>query len=248
MEGLEISPQEVSRLAAAQGCQGIAYTYNEPTIFIEFAKDVGLEAHKRGLINIFVSNGYATPESVKMMSHFLDCITVDFKGSGEREFVRKYISIPDATPIFSTLLEIKKTKIHLEITDLIVPGVGDNLDEARKLSRWVVENLGPMTPVHFLRFHPDYKMMNFPATPIETLEAHHKVAKEEGLEYAYVGNVPGHALEHTYCHGCKKIVVRRFGFDITEWHLDKKNRCAYCGTQVPIEGELSPPSNQKRPT
>jgi pyruvate formate lyase activating enzyme len=240
VEGLEVSPQDVPRLAAAQNCQGIAYTYNEPTIFIEFAKDIGLEAHKKGLFNIFVSNGYVTTESVNMMSQFLDCITVDFKGSGEREFVRKYISVPDSGPIYASLLEIKKkTKIHVEITDLIVPGVGDNLDEARKLSRWIVENLGPMTPVHFLRFHPDYKMMNFPATPVKTLEAHHKVAKEEGLEYAYVGNVPGHELEHTYCHGCKNIVVKRYGFDITEWNLNKQNRCIYCGTRIPIEGGLA---------
>lgn len=240
VEGLEISPQDVPRLAAAQGCQGVAYTYNEPTIFIEFAKDIGLEAHRKGLFNIFVSNGYGTPESVNMMAKFLDCITVDFKGSGEREFVRKYISIPDANPIFATLLEIRnKTKIHLEITDLIVPRVGDNLDEARKMSRWIVENLGAMTPVHFLRFHPDYKMMDFPATPVKTLEAHHRVAKEEGLEYAYLGNVPGHELEHTYCHGCKKIVVRRYGLDITEWNLDKQNKCIYCGTQIPIDGGLA---------
>lgn len=247
VEGLEISPQDVPRLASEQGCQGIAYTYNEPTIFIEFAKDIGLEAHKRGLFNIFVSNGYSTPESVGMMARFLDCITVDFKGSGEKEFVRKYISIPDAGPIFASLLEIKKkTRIHVEITDLVVPGVGDNLDAARKLSRWVVENLGPMTPLHFLRFHPDYKMMEFPHTPIKTLEAHHKIAKEEGLEYAYLGNVPGHELENTYCHGCKKKVVGRYGFEITEWNLDERNKCVYCGTQIPIEGPLASSASELR--
>ncbi|MDA4130080.1 MAG: AmmeMemoRadiSam system radical SAM enzyme, partial [Thaumarchaeota archaeon] len=138
------------------------------------------------------------------------------------------------------LLEIKeKTKIHMEITDLIVPEVGDNLEQARKLSRWVYDNLGPKIPIHFLRFHPDYKMMEFPVTPIETLEAHHKIAKEVGLEYVYLGNVPGHPLEHTYCHGCKKIVIRRYGYDITGWDLDPNNKCRFCGTQVPIEGKLA---------
>ncbi len=240
IEGMDIEPGDVSKLALAQECQGIAYTYNEPTIFIEYAKDIGLAAHRRGLFNVFVSNGFATPESVLMMKQFLDCITVDFKGSGERNFVRKYIGIPGSEPIFETLSEIKrKTSIHVEITDLIIPEVGDNLDQARKLSKWVYDNLGPMTPVHFLRFHPDYKMMEFPVTPTKTLEAHHKVAKEVGLQYVYLGNVSGHPLEHTYCHGCKRIVVRRYGFDITGWYLDDENKCTFCGTQIPIEGKLA---------
>jgi len=247
VEGMDIGPEEVPRLAMAQGCQGIAYTYNEPTIFIEFARDIGNEAHKKGLFNIFVSNGFATPESVGMMSQFLDCITVDFKGSGEKEFVRKYIGIPGSEPILSTLLEIKKkTKIHTEITDLIVPQVGDSLEAARKLCAWIYDNLGPNTPVHFLRFHPDYKMMEFPMTPVKTLEEHHRVAKEEGLRYAYIGNVPGHPLEHTYCAGCNKIVVKRYSFDILGWYLDRDNRCTFCGEKVPIEGGLAKTVSEAR--
>ncbi|HJS82847.1 MAG TPA: radical SAM protein, partial [Nitrososphaera sp.] len=117
VEGVEMTPQQVAEAAAGQGAQGIAYTYNEPSIFIEFARDCGVEAHKRGIFNIFVSNGYDTPESVKTMGEFLDCITVDFKGSGKQEFVRRYIGIPNADPIYQTLQEIKsKTKIHVEIT------------------------------------------------------------------------------------------------------------------------------------
>ena len=240
VEGMDVEPSDVPKLALAQGCQGIAYTYNEPTIFIEYAKDIGIEAHKKGLFNIFVSNGFATPDTVRMMSQFLDCITVDFKGNGEKGFVRKYISIPSSEPIFESLLEIKnKTKIHVEITDLVVPEVGDSLVEARKLSKWVYDNLGPLMPIHFLRFHPDYKMMEFPETPIRTLEAHYRIAKEAGLEYVYLGNVPGHRLENTYCHGCHEIVVKRYGFDITGWNLDKQNKCKFCGTKIPIEGELA---------
>ena len=247
IEGFDIQPEEVPRLALAQECQGIAYTYNEPSIFIEFAKDIGIEAHRKGLFNIFVSNGYDTPESVAMMSNFLDCITVDFKGSGETSFVRQYIGIPNADPIFDTLSELKKkTKIHVEITDLIVPKVGDSLEQARKLSKWVYDNLGPETPIHFLRFHPDYKMMDFPSTPIETLEKHHKVAKEEDLKYAYIGNVPGHPLEHTYCPECKNVVVRRYGYDITGWFLDSKNNCNFCGNHIPIEGKLASTVSEER--
>ncbi len=247
VEGIEVEPHDVVRMTLEQGCQGIAYTYNQPTIFIEFARDIGLLARKAGLINIFVSNGYDTPETVAEMGKFLDCVTVDFKGSGETNFVRKYINIPNADPIFQTLLEIRdKTKIHTEITDLIVPQVGDDLDAARKLSKWVYDNLGPDTPIHFLRFHPDYKMMEFPWTPVETLEKHCAIAKEVGLRYVYVGNVPGHPLEHTYCPGCGAVAIKRYGFDITGWYLDKENRCKKCGYKLAIHGTLEKTARESR--
>ncbi len=245
--GREVEPKELALLALSQDCQGMAYTYNEPTIFLEFARDVGLEARKRGLFNIFVSNGYATPESVKIMGQFLDCITVDFKGNGDTKFLRKYTGIPDVEPIFETLLEIKnKTKIHIEITDLIVPKVGDDLGHARTLSKWIYDNLGPDVPIHFLRFFPDYKMLDFPETPVETLERHWRVAKEVGLNYAYIGNVLGHKLEHTYCPNCKRIVIERFGTDITGWFLTENNRCEYCHAKIAIEGTLSDAVHEER--
>ena len=239
VEGIEVVPQDVVKMTLDQGCQGLAYTYNQPTIFIEFARDIGMAARRAGLINIFVSNGYDTPEAVAEMPKFLDCITVDFKGSGETKFVQRYIGIPNADPIFQTIKDLRDTKkIHIEITDLIVPQVGDDLEAARKLSKFVYDELGPDTPIHFLRFHPDYKMMEFPWTPVETLEKHCDVAKEAGLKYVYVGNVPGHPLEHTYCPGCAAIAIRRYGFDITGWYLDKNNRCKKCGYQLAISGSL----------
>jgi len=247
VEGIEVEPQDVVRMTLEQGCQGLAYTYNQPTIFIEFARDIGLKAREAGLINIFVSNGYDTPETVAEMGKFLDCVTVDFKGSGETNFVRKFINIPNAEPIFQTILEMRdKTKIHQEITDLIVPQVGDDLEAARKLSRWVYDNLGPDTPIHFLRFHPDYKMMEFPWTPVETLEKHCAVAKEAGLKYVYIGNVAGHPLEHTYCPGCGSIAIKRYGFDITGWYLDKDNKCKKCGYQLAILGKLEKTVKENR--
>ena len=247
VEGIEVEPQDVVRMTLEQGCQGLAYTYNQPTIFIEFARDIGMMARKAGLMNIFVSNGYDTPETVAEMPKFLDCVTVDFKGSGETNFVRKYINIPNADPIFQTLLDTRDTKkIHIEITDLIVPQVGDDLNAARKLSKWVYDNLGPDTPIHFLRFHPDYKMMEFPWTPVETLEKHCAVAKEEGLKYVYIGNVSGHPLEHTYCPGCGAVAIKRYGFDITGWYLDKDNKCKKCGYQLAIFGRLERTAKENR--
>ena len=134
--------------------------------------------------------------------------------------------------------------MHVEITDLIVPRVGDSLDYAKKLSKFIFDEFGPEMPIHFLRFHPDYKMMEFEPTPVKTLENHYKVAKEEGLKYVYLGNVPGHPLEHTYCPECKNIAVKRNGFNINEWNLDKYNNCKFCGNSIPITGSLA--KNYKR--
>jgi pyruvate formate lyase activating enzyme len=240
IEGVEAAPEDMVAQALAYDCEGLAYTYNQPTIFMEYARDVGKIARSKGLFNIFVSNGYDTPETVAMMDDFLDCITVDFKGSGETKFARSYIGIPDAAPIFQSLLEIKRRgKVHVEITDLIIPRVGDSLEAAEKLSRWVYDNLGPDTPVHFLRFHPDYKMMDFPGTPTETLEKHVSIGRRAGLNYVYIGNVPGHRDESTYCPGCKTVLIKRYGYEILEYNLDDKNRCNVCGYKTPIVGPLS---------
>ena len=239
-EGQSISPKQIVELAKKHGCEGIAYTYNEPTIFIEFAHDTGVIARKEDLKNIFVSNGYATPDSVNLMKDFLDAITVDFKGNAEKNFAKKYIGIPDTEPIFQTLLEIKnKTKIHIEITDLIVPKIGDDLKEAERVCKWIVENLGDETPVQFIRFFPSYKLIDSPETPVKTLEKHYEIAKKAGLKYAYIGNVPGHKFENTYCSECGKAVIERFGFEITAWNLDEKNNCRFCGNPIPIVGNLS---------
>jgi pyruvate formate lyase activating enzyme len=240
IEGIEATPEDIVANALSHGCEGMAYTYNQPTIFMEYARDVGRIARSKGLFNIFVSNGYDTPQTVAMMDDFLDCVTVDFKGSGETNFVRKYIAIPNADPIFQSLLEVKaRAKVHVEITNLIVPRVGDSLDAARKMCRWLHDNLGPDIPVHFLRFHPDYKMMNFPSTPVETLERHVRVGREAGLNYVYIGNVTGHPDESTYCPGCHRVLIKRYGYEILEYNLDSKNRCNACGYKTPIVGPLS---------
>lgn len=247
IEGVDVMPEEIIKNALERKCHGIAYTYNEPSIFLEYARDCGILAKKNGLFNIFVSNGYATPESVSMMKEFLDCITVDFKGNGEEKFVRRYVGIPNSKPVFDTVSELRNlTNIHVEITDLIVPKVGDDPEHAKKLCDFIYDQFGPDMPIHFLQFHPSYKMMDFEPTPVETLEKHHKIATDAGLKYAYIGNVPGHPLEHTYCPECKKIVIRRYNFEILEWSLEKDNQCKYCGNKIPIVGKLNPAYKEKR--
>jgi pyruvate formate lyase activating enzyme len=240
VEGIDVGPDEVVAKAKAYGCEGLAYTYNQPTIFMEYARDVGRLARTKGLFNLFVSNGFDTPDTVSMMKEFLDGITVDFKGSGETNFLRRYIGIPGADPIFQTLLEIKqRTSVHLEITDLVVPKVGADTGAAEKLCRWIYDNLGEDTPIHFLRFHPDYKMMDFLSTPVATLEKHYEIGKKAGLRYVYIGNVPGHPAESTYCPGCGRVLIRRYSYEILEYNLDGRNACRFCGQKTPIVGPLS---------
>ncbi len=240
LEGFEVTPEKIVELAEDYGAQGVTYTYNEPSIFMEFAHDVGVLARKRGLFNTFVTNGYMTDEAVDLLSKFLDAATVDFKGNAEPKFLRKFSLVPDPEPIFQALLEMKRKGVFIEVTDLVVPEIGDNLEYARRLARWIVDNLGPDTPIHFLRFHPDYKVDYLPPTPIKSLEEHARVAKEEGLKYVYVGNVPGHPLENTYCPNCGRVVIKRRGFDILEVNLTEDGRCKFCGAKINIVGKVQP--------
>jgi pyruvate formate lyase activating enzyme len=237
--GRSLSPRAAVAGARRYGCQGVTFTYNEPTIFAEYALDVIREAHGAGLFANFVTNGYMTPEAVEALGPHLDAVSVDFKGSGEPGFLRKYIAAKGPEPIFESAVALRRRGVHVEITDLIVPKVGESVEATRTLARFVVDELGPETPFHLLRFHPDYKMMEFPDTPVATLERLHAVAKAEGLEYVYLGNVWGHPLEHTYCPQCGAVAVERFGFTIRGWNLDGANRCVRCHHRIPIVGRLA---------
>jgi pyruvate formate lyase activating enzyme len=237
--GRRLMPREIVRLAREQECDGVTFTYNEPTIFLEYALDVIAEAHRVGLYANFVTNGYMTPEAVARLAPNLDAISVDFKGSGEEGFMRRYITAKGPAPILDTIVELRRRGVHVEITDLIVPTVGDDPAALRTLARFVRDRLGPETPFHLLRFHPDYKMMEFPPTPVSTLERLHDIAKAEGLEYVYLGNVWGHRLEHTFCPDCGAVAVERFGFAIRRWNLDADNRCRGCGHRIPMVGTLA---------
>jgi pyruvate formate lyase activating enzyme len=238
--GWRLSPELAVKLAVAYGAQGITYTYNEPVVFLEYAYDVGVLAKKHGLFNTMVTNGYMTDEAIDLTAKFMDAATVDLKGNGDREFARKFCLVPDVEPVFHAMVELKKKGVFVEVTDLVVPKYGDDVERARKMARWIVENLGPETPVHFLRFHPDYKLLDLPSTPVAVLEKHARVAMEEGLKYVYLGNVPGHRLESTYCPNCGRILIRRLGFDILEVNLTEDMRCPYCSYKVNIAGNVHP--------
>lgn len=236
--GRYVPPEKVVEAALEYGADGIAYTYNEPTIFFEYMYDVAKLAKQKGLYNVMVTNGYMTPEAIRMLGNYMDGVTVDFKGGGNPEFYKKFMGVPDPSPIYDALLEMKKQGWFIEITNLVVPRYGDKEEDVRRLARWIVENLGPETPFHLLRFHPDYRLTNLPPTPVETLEKLAKIAKEQGLHYIYIGNVWGHPLESTYCPQCGYKVIERRGFAITAWRLTKDNKCPRCGYKINIRGKF----------
>ena len=240
VSGMKLPPARVVQLALEYGCQGISYTYTEPTIFMEYAYDTAKLAKEKGLFNTFVTNGYMTPEAVDFISPYLDAATVDFKGSGNPEFYKTMAAVPDVEPIYECIKALKRRGVHIEITNLIVTKYGDSIDDLKMLAEWVRDYLGPDTPFHILRFHPDYMLTDVPATPLNTLEKACEVAKETGLNYVYLGNVPGHRYEHTYCPNCGERVIERFGFYVTRWRLTEDKKCPNCGQEIPIKGKYYP--------
>jgi pyruvate formate lyase activating enzyme len=236
--GRPFPPEEIVRSALNSQCQGVSYTYTEPTIFMEYAYDTAKLVHEAGLFNTFVTNGYMTPEAVKTIAPFLDAATVDFKGGGDPDFYKSVSAVPHVEAIYEALKELKLGGVHIEITNLVVPKIGDSMDKIKKLATWIKDYLGQDTPFHLLRFHPDYKMTTIPATSVEELEKAYMTAKQAGLNYVYLGNVPGHPSENTYCPNCNELLIKRFSFDITQWNLTSDMRCPVCGQQIPIKGKL----------
>jgi pyruvate formate lyase activating enzyme len=236
IEGEYISPREMVQKAVDNYTSGIVFTYNEPTIFIEYALDVAKEAHRKGLFTMFVTNGYMTQEAVKEMKGRIDAAVVNFKGNGEQKFTNKFEAVQSNEPIKESMLAMKDAGIHLEITDLVIPMVGDSIDACDSLTRWVSDSLGTDTPIHFTRFHPDYKMLDYPNTDYATLKRHYDVARKNGLEYAYIGNVSGNPYANTYCPECAEPAIERSDLYLSAWNLDDKNRCMRCGHTIPIRG------------
>jgi pyruvate formate lyase activating enzyme len=247
ISGEELSPQDLVRLAKKYGCQGIAYTYNEPLVFLEFASDTGILAHQEGLFNMVVTNGYGTPEAVKALSQFADCVTVGLKANASQGFLRKHSDVLASKPIFRTLVGLKRrTGVHIEISDLVLGQGGDSPSKARTLCRWIHREMGPDTPLHFVRFHPSHQMREAQSTTSSVLETHYHMAAETGLRYVYIANVPGHERENTFCPNCGKMVIGRFGYEIRTWNLDEENRCKGCGYGIPIVGGLTENAPEER--
>jgi len=233
----EMPPEAVVESAKQLNCDGISYTYTEPTTFFEWAYESAKLAQKKALFNTFVTNGYLTPEAVEVISPYLDAATVDLKGAGDLKFYREVMRVPSVEPIYECLRAMKKQNIHIEITNLIVPKYGDSEESLQKLAVWVKENLGEDTPMHLLRFFPSYEMSTLPQTPIKVVEKARMIVEEAGLRYVYTGNTPGNDGENTYCPTCHELLVARYGFTITEWRLGDDMNCPRCSTKIAIKGK-----------
>jgi pyruvate formate lyase activating enzyme len=233
LEGEDYTPEDVVEFAEKNKCRSISYTYTEPTIFFEFAFKTAKLAHRSNIFNTFVTNGYMTDEAIKKIAKYLDAATIDIKGSADPEFYKNFMSVPDVNPIFDNLKQMKKQRIFLEITDLIVPRFGDNIEMCRKLTQWISSELSSDVPFHVLQFFPSHQLMELPSTPVATLEKCADEARRTGLRYVYIGNVPGHPDENTYCHNCRELLVKRSGFSIEKINL-VNGRCPTCGLKTNI--------------
>ena len=233
---VEILPEKAISRAFASDSKTIAWTYNEPTIWYEYTYDCAKLAKEAGLGTIYVTNGYITPEALKGISPYLDAFRVDIKAFSE-EFYKNVCSAKLA-PVLESAKLARELGMHVEVINLVIPKLNDSPDEIRKLSKWVHDNLGEDTPLHFTRFQPHYKMQDLPQTPVATLEAAYRIAREEGMRFVYLGNVFGHEYESTFCPKCGELLIKRGYFEVGKYNITPENKCLNCGEPIPIAGKV----------
>ena len=232
------SPELIAKTAKSLGCRSVAFTYNEPHIFHEYAIDTAKACHKLGIKTVAVTAGYVCVEPRKEFYEWMDAANVDLKGFTE-DFYKKYAG-GSLQPVLETLLYLKKeTKVWLEITTLLIPGLNDSEKEIGAMTIWIIKNLGPDVPLHFTAFHPAHKLLDLPPTPTSTLEKAREIAMKNGIRYCYTGNVHDPEREATYCHNCGKKLIGRNWYELTEWNL-KDGKCKFCGTICAGVFELIP--------
>jgi pyruvate formate lyase activating enzyme len=223
-------PQKVAEIARGYACGAIAYTYSEPVIFLEYVLDCIEAGHTLGVPSLVVSNGYIQQDPLKKLCASVDAIKVDLKAFTQKYY--KDVVNGELKPVLDALVTMRARGTWTEIVYLVVPGLNDSDAEFRDLARWMKQNLGTDVPVHFTRFHPEYLLKNLPPTPVETLDRAKKIADAEGLHFVYVGNVPGHPAENTYCPHCRKLLIERTGFLVAQNRL-KNGKCPDCHTVIP---------------
>jgi pyruvate formate lyase activating enzyme len=227
---IDLPPERVVALAQKAGSRSIAYTYVEPTIFYEYMRDTAVLARKEGLRNVYHSNGFINPGPLTELCKVMDGANVDLKGFTDEYY--SSMSQGQLAPVLRALKILKKEGVHLEITNLTIPTQNDDLGTIRQMCTWIKEELGADTPIHFSRFYPLHKLRGLPPTPVLTLEKSRQLAMDAGLEYVYIGNVPGHEGERTYCPQCKNVLIGRQGYSVKEMNL-AEGKCKYCGKPIP---------------
>lgn len=233
------SPEDIVEAAIATGSRSIAYTYNDPVIFLEYAVDVAKVARKHGIKNVAVTAGYIAAAARQELFTWMDAVNVDLKAFSEAFYKR--LCTGHLGAVLETLEYLKQeTKVWLEITTLLIPGHNDTPEEVKRLGEWVMARLGPDVPLHFTAFHPDYKMLDIPATPSRTLTLARRIAQDAGLRFVYTGNVHDEAGQSTYCPGCGRCAIGRDWYEITTWRLGPDGSCSACGTAIPGLFEQNP--------
>jgi len=226
------SPEDLARTAERLGCRSVAYTYNDPVIFLEYAIDVAQACHERGIRSVAVTAGYVCPEPRAELFRHMDAANIDLKSFSEDFYYR--ICGAHLQPVLETLEYVKhETKVWLEITTLLIPDANDSDEEIDALTRWIAGHLGSDVPLHFTAFHPDWKMRDRPPTPPQTLTRARRIALGNGLRFVYTGNVHDREGGSTFCPGCGTRVIERDWYELGEWKLDARGRCLACGTQIP---------------
>ncbi len=228
MSGSRRSPDQVVDAAAASGCSSISYTYVEPTVFFEFAYDCCILAKRRGIGNVFVSNGYMSQKATRMLAPVLDAINIDIKAFSE-EFYKK-ICGARLHPVLETVRLMKELGIWVEITTLVIPGLNDSEDELRKIASFIAD-IDPAMPWHVTAFYPTYNMTDRPPTSVSTLRKARQIGLDRGLHFVYEGNVPGEGGENTYCPSCLKEIIHRIGFSIRSNKINT-SCCPHCGEKI----------------
>jgi pyruvate formate lyase activating enzyme len=228
------SPEAIAKAAQAMGARSVAFTYNDPVIFLEYAIDVANACHEAGIRSVAVTAGYVTEEPRRELFGQMDAANVDLKGFTERFY--KEVCAGHLQPVLDTLEYLhRETNVWLEITTLLIPGENDSDRELHELTEWVVEHLGPSVPLHFTAFHPDYRMLDKRSTPPATLTRARAIAREKGIRYAYTGNVHDPEGSSTYCHECGRVLIERDWFELGEWNL-RNGSCRFC--RAPCAGRF----------
>jgi pyruvate formate lyase activating enzyme len=225
----EASPERIAWAAGQLGCRSVAFTYNDPVIFLEYAIDVAQACHERGIKAVAVTAGEICPEPRAEFYRHMDAANVDLKAFTQ-DFYRK-VCASHLQPVLDTLVYLKhETDVWFEITNLLIPGLNDSDEELEGMTSWIAEHLGPDVPVHFTAFHPDWKMRDRPPTPPATLAKARQIAIGNGLRYAYTGNVHDKQGGSTYCHQCGRLLIGRDRYVLSDWNLSDEGRCLFCDT------------------
>ena len=224
------SPELIARAARESGCRSVAYTYNDPIVFHEYAIDVAKACRREGICSVAVTSGYVCEAPRREFYQYMDAANVDLKGFSEHFYHR--LTGGQLQPVLDTLRYLRhQTEVWLEITTLLIPGWNDSDEELDAMTRWVVRELGSEVPLHFTAFHPDWKMRDVPRTPAATLQRARLIAMKNGVHYAYTGNISDRTGQGTYCHHCGLRLIGRDGYAIYEWHLNAEGRCQRCATR-----------------